>query len=314
MNPSVSVIIPNYNCAPWLPKVVKTCIIQDFLHEIIIVDDHSTDNSWAVLQNLQEKHPDLIKIYKNPQKGGNNARNYGFSKSSGKFIQWLDADDFLLEGKFKNQLKVFEEKPETDIVYSDWYLDFYENNTSFIDRKNYIYDHYNDFLFEILSDNWSANNSYLYKRKITELLHQINAWNPETVVAQDREYITLAALNNARFSYAPGYYCIYNRWNSNSVSSISFGERLKHQINLEYSFRQIVCKNKYPPKKQRKYLALLNAHTLNACYYYPKLTILNKFSIFNVNWKIIHWKKRAFIPFIYIWQHIKLLFTYHNKS
>lgn len=309
--PKVSVIIPNYNCSRWLPKVIETCLIQKFLYEIIIVDDFSTDNSWTVLKNLQKQNPEKIKIYKNTQKGGNNARNYGFSKSSGDYIQWLDADDFLLAGKFENQIKKFEENPEIDIVYSDWYMHFYENNT-FIKRIEHKKSEYRDFTFEILADNWSMSANYLLNKKIAQKLHDIKAWNPQTIVAQDREYFTMAALLGAKFAYTSGFFSVYNIWNKNSVSAMNFQKRLFYQLQLEQKFRHKIIENNYPKKTEKKYLSVLNAHALNACFYNPKLTILNKFSFFNIFWKKIHWKKRPFIPIIYIWQHIKF-FIRRNK-
>jgi len=304
----ISVIIPNYNCSQWLPKVIESCLMQKYLHEIIIIDDQSTDNSWEILSRLQEQYLDIIKIYKNPQKGGNNARNYGFSKSTGDYIQWLDADDFLLEGKFENQIKKFEENPKTDVVYSDWYMDFYDGKTNYLERKEYKYKEYNDFTYELLSDNWSANNSYLYNREIVQKLHDNKGWNTETKIAQDREYNTMAALLGAKFTYSKGFYCVYNRWNVNSVSSMDFKQRLVYQLELEQKFRAKIIDNNYSKKIKKKYLSVLNAHTMNACFYNPKLTILNKFSFFNIKWKIIHWKKHPFIPFIYLWQHIKFIF------
>ncbi len=303
----VSIIIPNYNCAQWLPKVIESCLIQKHLHEIIVVDDQSTDNSWEILIKLQNQHPEYLKIYKNPQKGGNNARNYGFEKSSGDFIQWLDADDFLLEGKFEKQIQKFQENTDTDVVYSDWYMDFYEHN-KLIKREEKKKAQYADFTYEILSDNWSVPANYLFKRTIAEILHQIKAWNPNTKVGQDREYVTMAALLGAKFSYTKGFFTVYNIWHKNSVSAMDFKLRLKYQMNLELRFRNTILKNNYPPKIKRRYLALLNAHILNASFYNPAIHIPYTFSIFNVNWKIIHWKKRPFIPFIYLWQYFKFYF------
>ena len=302
----ISVIIPNYNCAQWLPKVIESCLIQKHLHEIIVVDDHSTDNSWEILFDLRKQNPEKIKIFKNPEKGGNNARNYGFSKSSGNFIQWLDADDFLLERKFETQIKKFKEFPDADVVYSDWYMDFYKNQ-KFIKREEKRKSDYKDFLYEILADNWSVPANYLFKRSIVQKLHDIKSWNPDTKVGQDREYVTTAALLGAKFTYVEGFFSVYNIWNKNSVSSMNFKQRLVYQLELEQKFRNTILANNYPKSLKRKYLSLLNAHTMNACFYNPKLTILNTFSFFNIHWKLIHWKKRPFIPFIYIWQHIKYL-------
>ncbi len=126
---SISVIIPAFNNTKWLPLTLNSCLAQkDHLKEIIVVDDYSTDDTWGVLHEYQAKYPQTIKIFKNRSKGGNNARNYGFSLSTGEFIQWLDADDQITEGKFAAQLKLFEFDDSVDIVYSDWKLVTY--NTS----------------------------------------------------------------------------------------------------------------------------------------------------------------------------------------
>lgn len=216
MERTVSIIIPNYNCSIWLERTIESCLaFKDFITEIIIIDDFSTDDSWIKLQKLQNKFPQIIKIFKNLVKGANNARNYGFSLSSGDYIQWLDADDQLLGNKLGQQLKCFEET--TDIVYSDWKLDTYENGalvrTEFKKNKQYT-----DFLYQILKDNWSTPHCYLLKREIAQRLHDVNAWNPETIVLQDREYFTIAAIMGAKFHYTPGCFAVYNRWNRNSVS------------------------------------------------------------------------------------------------
>jgi glycosyltransferase involved in cell wall biosynthesis len=288
--------------------VIGSCLIQEHLKEIIVVDDFSTDQSWEILSGLQCQFPEKLKIYRNPCKGGNNARNYGFEQSSGEFIQWLDADDFLLPSKFEKQLKGFDENPGTDIVYSDFYMDFYHENGLFEKRKELKKASYDDFCREILSDNWSVPANYLFKRPLAGKLHHLKAWNPETKVAQDREYLTMAVLSGAKAFYCPGFYCVYNVWNKNSVSAMDFKTRLGHQIVLEKKFRDMIRQNNYPRQKRRQYLSLLNAHMMNACFYNPKLTITYPFSLFNIKWPIIHWKKRPFIPMIYIWQHLKYLF------
>jgi glycosyltransferase involved in cell wall biosynthesis len=224
--PSISVIIPNYNCSKWIRETLNSCLLQKkFLKEIIIVDDYSTDNSWEILSEYQARYNELIRIYRNKVKGGNNARNYGYALSTGDYIQWLDADDQLGDNKFLHQLKVFEEKPLADIVYSDWKLITY--NDDVITKKELKTNRpFGDYLFELLMNNWSAPHTYLIRRKVAEQLHGINAWNPETIVMQDREYFTLAAAIGAKFSYTPGTFALYNRWSRSSVSAA--GEKTRY--------------------------------------------------------------------------------------
>ncbi len=309
-NALVSVIIPAYNAEKWLEKTLQSVLRQKYLKEIIIVDDHSTDRTQQIAQDYARKYPSVVKYFINPRKGANTARNYGFLQSSGEFIQWLDADDQLWDGKFEAQVGFMLENPAVDIVYSDWHMDFYDENLRLLKREERRKAPYSDYLYELLKDNWSPPANYLLRRRIAGKLHRIGAWNPQTPVAQDREYFTLAALEGARFAYVPGFFSVYNRWSSGQVSAMDFKRRLEFQMQMEKRFRDIILQKHFPRRLKRKYLACLNAHVLNACFYHPGLTIPYPFSILNVNWNLIHWKKYPFIPVIYTWQILKF---YLNK-
>lgn len=303
---SVSVVIPNYNNSSTIEAAILSCLIQGVsLREIIVIDDQSTDDSLNVLKKIKSQHPNKLLYFSNPEKGGNNARNYGFSKSTGNFIQWLDADDELLPGKFEAQLSSLSDD-EHCVAYSDWFLDTYEPLGNRFSREKKRKAIYQDFIFEILSDNWSVPANYLFTRKIAQLLHEMDAWNPVRRIAQDREYVTLAALSGAKFVYVQGYYSIYNRYSVQSVSKMPFDIRLGLQLGMDAGFREIILNAPNLVINRKKYCSSLNSHALNACFYCPNLTIRYSFSFFNINWKIIHYKKYPFIPFIYLWQHCKL--------
>ncbi len=246
---SVSIIIPCFQSAEWLPQTIDSCLAEkDYIKEIILVDDFSTDNSWNILQEYSSKYPLLVKIYKNPIKGGNNARNYGFSMSTGDYIQWLDADDQVADRKLELQLKCFNES--VDIVYSDWILNTYQNDK--LVRKEYKKNkQINDFIYHLLADRWSTPHCYLLKRNIAEKLNTIKAWNPDTTVLQDREYFTMAAIEGAKFLYTPGLFAIYNRWNKNSVSQIPNKEkRYQNMQNIFDRFEEsIKAQSDIPAKK-----------------------------------------------------------------
>jgi len=216
---AVSVIIPCYNCEKWLAATLASCIDQQpYLKEVIVVDDFSTDQSWAIISRWQADYPGLIKGYRNTTKGGNPARNYGFSLSTGEYIQWLDADDQIGRDKFRIQLEAFEKDAHADIVYSDWKLLTYEGE-KIVSEEDFRGRPSDDYLYELLINNWAAPHCYLLKRAIAQRLHELQGWNPATAVLQDREYFTLAAAIGARFTYAPGFFAVYNRWNRSSVSA-----------------------------------------------------------------------------------------------
>lgn len=96
--PKVSVIIPNYNREHLIIDTLESIKIQTYVDfECIIVDDHSSDNSWKVVQAWITTDS-RFKLFKRPQtrkKGANACRNYGFELSSGRYIQWFDSDDLM---------------------------------------------------------------------------------------------------------------------------------------------------------------------------------------------------------------------------
>ena len=93
--PKVSVVVPVYNAAPYLPECLESLIhqtLQDI--EIICVDDGSMDASLQILQNYAATD-NRINIYTQENSGPSVARNNGLKLAQGKYVQFLDSDDYL---------------------------------------------------------------------------------------------------------------------------------------------------------------------------------------------------------------------------
>lgn len=102
-----SVLIPAFNAENTLGATLQSCILQgaDVIEEIIVVDDHSTDRTKAVFDEITQQHPEFNwRLQSNPKKGACSARNYALQISTGPLIQWLDADDLLGPNKISSQL------------------------------------------------------------------------------------------------------------------------------------------------------------------------------------------------------------------
>ncbi|MBC2078906.1 glycosyltransferase [Listeria booriae] len=93
--PSVSIILPVYNVAPYLGTCLdslKNQTFQDF--EVIAVNDGSSDGSLAILEVYQRKFPNL-RIISQTNQGLSAARNTGLEQVTGKYLYFLDSDDYL---------------------------------------------------------------------------------------------------------------------------------------------------------------------------------------------------------------------------
>lgn len=117
---AVSIIIPTYNCATHLPDAINSVLDQDIGGcEILVVDDGSTDNTKGVLSEF-ENHPEVI-VLRHPD-GKNHgtcaSRKLAIKNASGRFLAFLDADDYFLPGKLKRHIAILESHPEVALVHS----------------------------------------------------------------------------------------------------------------------------------------------------------------------------------------------------
>lgn len=91
----VSVIIPVYNVENYLEKCVESVINQSYQNiEILLINDGSTDSS-ANICNLMKKKDSRIKVFHKKNGGLSDARNYGINESSGKYLVFIDSDDWV---------------------------------------------------------------------------------------------------------------------------------------------------------------------------------------------------------------------------
>ncbi|HAS37043.1 MAG TPA: hypothetical protein DCS04_00205 [Ruminococcaceae bacterium] len=95
MAPKVSIIIPSYNEEKNISRCLDSVLNQTFTDfEILCVDDGSKDNTFEIIKNYSEKDSRIIPL-KNPDKGVSSARNFGIENASGKYIGFIDSDDFI---------------------------------------------------------------------------------------------------------------------------------------------------------------------------------------------------------------------------
>lgn len=105
MRPAVSVIMPVYNGEKYIARAVQSVYAQDVPLELIVIDDGSADGTREVLIPW-ENRPDFVYIKNERNLGAAGSRNRGVSVAKGRYVAFLDADDWWEEDKLKKQLEV----------------------------------------------------------------------------------------------------------------------------------------------------------------------------------------------------------------
>ena len=126
----VSVIIPVFNTEAYVEKAITSVLQQPEVVEVVVVNDGSTDNSLQIISKLQNEDA-RVKIYHHPNnlnKGRSASRNLGIKNAKENYIAFLDADDFYLKNRFKNDKHVFEKHGEIDGVYNAISAYFYRKS------------------------------------------------------------------------------------------------------------------------------------------------------------------------------------------
>ena len=120
-NELISIILPVFNREKTIIRSVNSVLNQTYKNfELIIVDDHSSDNTVSLLKNINDKRMIIIELDKNV--GAAKARNIGISKSSGKLIAFQDSDDEWIKNKLEIQYKILKKSSKNvGVVYSGYF-------------------------------------------------------------------------------------------------------------------------------------------------------------------------------------------------
>ena len=115
----VSVIVPVYNAAEWLAAAVSSIVNQEYVHDVILCEDGSSDNSLAVCAVLAEANPKvtLVRHPDGKNHGAGASRNLGVLNAKCDLIAFLDADDVCLPNRFVPPVSVLRQNPFIDGVY-----------------------------------------------------------------------------------------------------------------------------------------------------------------------------------------------------
>lgn len=151
----ISIIVPIYNAEKYIDKCIESILNQTKQElEVILINDGSTDKTEQIISLYNDNR---IKYYKNKNQGIGKTRNYGISRASGKYIMFVDSDDYLE----KDACELLFEKAEEDnldMVICDFYEEFetgQKREERIIDFKNTTVKETPELLYKVNLSPWN---------------------------------------------------------------------------------------------------------------------------------------------------------------
>ena len=232
----ISVYITSYNQKDFLKEAVDSVLAQTMRpHEILIVDDASTDGSRDLISSYAIKHPNLIRYHINDKNVGvTKTRNKALDLVEGDFVTYLDGDDKYLPEKLEIQARCIKES-NADLVYGNFY--FAENELTnltgiwFRDRRKLPSS--SNIFREVISRAFPQNTLFRFELVRKEYLDQIGRYDEELTIYEDFEFrIRLTKDAHTAFSIEP--IAVYRKHSS----GLSNTDISKHIDSLNYIFKK----------------------------------------------------------------------------
>lgn len=226
----ISIIIPAYNSEQTLKRCLDSILNQTYKNiEIIVINDGSKDKTLKILKQYEKKHSNVIIIDKKNE-GQASARNDGFKKSTGEYVMFIDADDFIEKNYLEIMLQAITES-DSDVCISGF--------------KKFNKDY--KFLEEVLCKNqfWPSIGVCVPWAKIfrSSFLKNNKLFFPNIRYAEDNIFAMLVLSNTNKITKVNnsgyGYYCntsslTHYTYRSFKVDVLPANQYLIENINKDY--------------------------------------------------------------------------------
>lgn len=247
--PLVSVIVPMYNARATIQRCVDSICAQNYQNlEILLLNDGSKDDTLALCRELDAADPRILVIDK-PNSGVSDTRNRGLELARGKYIQFVDSDDWLLPG-FTRQLVTAAEQQHADLVTAPYRMviprtDATPGQSAFDEREYCLLPAgvYNkkDYLWYVIGQPASFYFGVLWNKLYRrDLIEQRHVRFPRTFYSEDQQF-NLAYLQAAEvFAALPeAGYCYLQNPQSVCHTKVTVQDMLQHRKRMYKAYKKL---------------------------------------------------------------------------
>jgi glycosyltransferase involved in cell wall biosynthesis len=323
MKKDVSIIIPAYQAERFIKRAINSCITQSGCsYELIIINDGSTDKTRYIVEQFSDAR---IMLINKKNEGVGLARNDGIKVASGKYVMFLDADDYLPSNCFK-KIIASAVKSDVDFVFTDYSIEScgglseakaqYDDSLSLID---------NFYIDNIISSPWAK----LFKLKLIKS-HNIKFEN--FMIMQDSVFNLqyLSIVSSGSFLKVDDSSYVYNKLSGGTTDKINEKKIkvIKNSLNeqekvyLEYKSREGLRVDNRILSTRRLLLEYLFVAQSSVEYVKKKMTLssiflmlINPFLTTRSKVELIFYVsgRRGYRAFLYFIFKLKLLLKFLNK-
>lgn len=243
--PLVSILIPAFNCRPWVARAVESALAQSWRHcEVIVVDDCSTDGTYEELRQFGN----AIRLERAARNGGQNVtRNRLTELSKGEWLIYLDGDDELDRDSVDQKLRVID---EADAVYGSTKIATYVGGNETRSEG---------MRAEDFCDPWPAafawkfpnTSAFCFKR---DAVLTVGGWNETIKNCTDYDLYFRLLLRGYKFRAAPDAWSTYRQWSSTQAVNEAPFRKMTTRLQLMFdAAAQLKAAGEMTPPRQKSF-------------------------------------------------------------
>jgi glycosyltransferase involved in cell wall biosynthesis len=235
VNKLVSILIPCFNAERWISHAIESAMAQTWpCKEIIVVDDGSTDESQKAIR----RYENAIVWESGPNRGGNAARNRLLELANGEWIQYLDADDYLLSSKVQQQMEFVGTRPNVDVVFSPVTWEYWSEGEQRRELLQIPEPH--DLWALLASWNLPQTGGPIWRK---QAIVDVGGWRVDQPCCQEHELYLRLLMAGKKFEYCPSNGAVYRQWSSTTVCKADIPEVHRRRLEIEQRLEDYLRRN-----------------------------------------------------------------------
>ena len=269
-NEKISIIIPAFNCEKYIERNLKSILNQKYKNiEVIVVNDGSTDNTLNIVENISNQDSRVIIVNKE-NAGVSSARNTGIQYSTGEYIGFVDADDFIDNDMYFNMINTIKDN-SADIclisyyeiinnIKSERYFPWDDNIKVF--KNNEIYNYFFPFMISKLKNEKNIIFGAVWRILIKSSIAKETKFNTELTIGEDFLFLTdcllksnkIIAMNDCMYNYVKNIKSATEKYKSDfEFTNEKFHNELLIRLNKMNFFENKENKIRYGLNKFKMY-------------------------------------------------------------